>query len=90
MTLAINNPTQNSPIKPSNGRPLFSVRYELGMHKHDGNLFQSPIVAVDHLRDPGVDGRIILRWIFEKWDVGVWIRSIWLRIGTVSGHLRMH
>jgi len=24
----------------------------------------------DHLVDPGVDGRIILRWIFRKWDVG--------------------
>jgi len=24
----------------------------------------------DHLRDPGVDERIILRWIFRKWDVG--------------------
>jgi hypothetical protein len=23
----------------------------------------------DHLGDPGVDGRIILRWIFGKWDV---------------------
>jgi len=22
----------------------------------------------DHLEDPGVDGRIILRWIFRKWD----------------------
>jgi hypothetical protein len=21
---------------------------------------------------PGVDGRKILRWIFRKWDVGVW------------------
>jgi hypothetical protein len=21
---------------------------------------------------PGVDGRIILEWIFGKWDVGVW------------------
>jgi len=25
----------------------------------------------DHLGDPGVDGRIILIWIFRKWDVGV-------------------
>ena len=24
------------------------------------------------LGDPGVDGRIILGWIFGKWDVGVW------------------
>jgi hypothetical protein len=24
----------------------------------------------DHLEEPGVDGRIILRWIFRKWDVG--------------------
>jgi hypothetical protein len=23
-----------------------------------------------HWGDPGVDGRIILRWIFRKWDVG--------------------
>jgi hypothetical protein len=24
----------------------------------------------DHLGISGVDGRIILRWIFRKWDVG--------------------
>jgi hypothetical protein len=23
---------------------------------------------IDHLEDPGVDGRQILRWIFRKWD----------------------
>ena len=41
----------------------------------------------DHWGDPGVDGRIILRWIFRKWDVGVWIGSSWFRIGTDGGHL---
>jgi hypothetical protein len=24
----------------------------------------------DYLEDPGADGRIILRWIFSKWDAG--------------------
>jgi hypothetical protein len=26
----------------------------------------------DHTGDPGVDERIILRWIVRKWDVGTW------------------
>jgi hypothetical protein len=25
----------------------------------------------EHLGDSGVDGRVILRWIFRKWDVGI-------------------
>jgi len=41
----------------------------------------------DHLEDPGVDGRIILRWIFRKWDVGTWTGLTWLRIGTRGGLL---
>jgi len=37
--------------------------------------------------NPGVDGRIILRWIFRKWDVGLWNGSSWLRIEKGGGHL---
>ena len=28
------------------------------------------LIIRDHRGDPGTDGRIILRWIFRKWDVG--------------------
>jgi len=41
----------------------------------------------DHLGDPAVDGRVIVGWIFRKWDVEVWTGSSWLRIVTGGGHL---
>jgi hypothetical protein len=41
----------------------------------------------DHSGDPGVDGRILLRWILRKCDMRVWIGSSWLRIGRGGGHL---
>jgi hypothetical protein len=31
--------------------------------------------------------KIILRWIFKNWDVGVWTGLSWLRIGSGGGHL---
>ena len=41
----------------------------------------------DHLGDTGIDGRIILRQIFRKWDGEPWTELIGLRIGTGGGHL---
>jgi hypothetical protein len=36
----------------------------------------------DHWGDPGVEGRIMVRRTFRKWDVGVWTGLAWLRIET--------
>jgi len=41
----------------------------------------------DHLGDPGVDGRIILRCSCRKWDVEVWTGANWLRIAIGGGQL---
>jgi hypothetical protein len=41
----------------------------------------------DHWGDQGVVGRIILRWIFRKRDVGVWTGLSWIRIGIGSAYL---
>jgi len=41
----------------------------------------------NHFEDPGIDGRIILRWIIRKWDVEEWTESSWLKIGTGGGHV---
>jgi len=58
-----------------------------GEEKHIQIFCGGNLKERDHLGDPGVDGSIIIIWIFRKWDVGVWTGSIWLRIGTGGGHL---
>ena len=41
----------------------------------------------DHWGDQYVDGRIILRWMFRKWEEVVGTGWSWLRIGTGDGGL---
>jgi hypothetical protein len=41
----------------------------------------------DHCGDPGIDWRIMLKWIFRKWVVGPWTGLSWLRIETGGGCL---
>jgi hypothetical protein len=45
------------------------------------------LLGANHLEDPGVDGRKTLKWMFRKWDVGLWTGSSWLRIETGGGQL---
>ena len=56
-----------------------------------GNLREN-----DHLEDLGVDGRIMLRWIFWQWDCGdmVWIdlaqdRASWWALVKVVMNFRV-
>jgi hypothetical protein len=41
----------------------------------------------DHLVDLGVDGKIILTWIFKQCGGEAWTGLSWLRLGTVVGRL---
>jgi hypothetical protein len=45
---------------------------EISKHHTCGIKILSLICEIDHLEDPGVDGRIILRMIFRKWVVVAW------------------
>jgi hypothetical protein len=41
----------------------------------------------DDLQDPGVDGRILLKFILHKQDGRVWAKFIWLMIWSSGGHV---
>ena len=40
-----------------------------GTHRWEG------LTEGKHLVDPGVDGRVILKWTYRNWDGGAWAGS---------------
>jgi hypothetical protein len=73
--------------KPEGKRPLGRPRHRWERAEAYTGFWWGNLRERDHLENPGTDGRIILRCILRKWDVGVWTGSSWLRIGTGGGHL---
>jgi hypothetical protein len=55
----------------------------MGVEKVYSRFWWGNLRERDHLVDSDVEGRTILRWIFRKWDMGVWTGSSWLMVETV-------
>ena len=43
-----------------------------GEGRGEYRVFVGTLRERDHLEDRDLDGRIILKWIFKKWDGGAW------------------
>jgi hypothetical protein len=57
----------------------------MGVRRGAYRILMGNLMEGDHLEDPNVDGRIMLKLIFERLDGGAWTGLIWLRVGTDDG-----
>jgi hypothetical protein len=59
------------------------MQHVWGKEVHTG-FWSGDLREGDHLGDPRVDGRIILKWIFKKWDGGM----DWIELAQVKDRWR--
>jgi hypothetical protein len=76
-------------VRMIKSRRLRWARYVARMDERRGvyRVLVEETVERDHMGDPGVDGSLILRCIFKKWDVELWTGLSCLRLWTGGRHL---
>jgi hypothetical protein len=58
-----------------------------GRQKASDQDFGGEVMERDYLKEVGVYGRMILKWMLKKWDGEECIGLLWLRIGMGSERL---
>jgi hypothetical protein len=48
------------------------------------NVLLKDFKGTDYLENLGIDGKIILEWILEKYDGKLWTGLTWIRAGTTG------
>jgi hypothetical protein len=59
---------------------------DMGEVRNAYKVWSENLKGKEHSQDLGVDGRIILDWITEKWGERVCTGCVWLRIQTSGGY----
>jgi hypothetical protein len=59
----------------------------MGGRAVQNRFFWENLEERDHLGNVGINGNIILEWIWKKYSGNGWIGLVWLRTHASGGHL---